>query len=140
MMKKLLMIFLILFTMNANASDKQFICTFTSSIKVTELSTTAPKAKTQIINTRYTFLLSPDGSAAYINLKFGDKAPATAIEEKHQTVFIERTNGDNLFMVTIFNEQNPDKTYPAIYSFAAWKQNVEHYYPHLDFGSCRKVW
>lgn len=138
-MKKMLMVFLIVFTVNANAADKQFICTFTSSIKVTELSSTAPKAETQIINTRFTFLLSPDGSASYINLKFGNKAPATAIVEQHQTIFIERANSDNLFMVTIFNEPNPDKTYPAIYSFAAWLK-IEHYYPRMEFGTCRKVW
>lgn len=139
MMKRILLLFLIVFTMNANAADKQFICTFTSSIKVTELSSTAPKAETRTINTRYTFLLSPDGSASYINLEYGDKAPATAIVDKNQTIFIERANGDNLFTVTIFNEQNPDKTYPAIYSLAAWKK-IETYYPHMDFGTCRKVW
>jgi hypothetical protein len=140
-MKKLLLtLFLTCLALNVNAADKQFICTFTSSIKVTELSSTAPKAETRTINTRYTFLLSPDGSASYINLEHGNKAPATAIVEKYKTVFIERVNeGDNLFTVTIFNEQNPDKTYPAIYSFAAWKK-IETYYPHMDFGTCRKVW
>ena len=138
-MKIILMLFLIVFTMNADAADKQFICTFTSSIKVTELSSTAPKAETQTINTRYTFLLSPDGSASYISLAWGVKAPATAITEKHHTVFIERANGDNLFTVTVFNEQNSDKTYPAIYSLAAWKKN-EHYFPSMDFGTCFKVW
>ena len=139
MMKRILMLFLIVFTVNANAADKQFICTFTSSIKVTELSTTVPKAETRIINTRYTFLLSPDGSASYINLEHGNKAPATAIIDKNQTIFIERANGDNLFTVTIFNEENLDKTYPAIYSFVAWKKS-EHYFPSMDFGTCRKVW
>lgn len=124
--------------MNANAADKQFICTFTSSIKVTELSTTAPKAVSKTVNEKYTFLLSPDGSASYINLKHGVKAPATAIVNQYQTIFIERADSNNLFTVTIFNEANTDRTYPAIYSFAAWIK-IEHYYPYMDFGTCRKV-
>lgn len=137
-MKKLLLLLLIAITTNSNAADKQFICTFTSSIKVTKLSNISPKAETQKIDTRFTFLLSPDGSASYINLKFGIKLPVTAIVENHQTVFLERANSDNLFMVTIFNKPNANQTYPAIYSFAAWME-VEHYYPHMDFGTCSKI-
>lgn len=134
------MMFLSAFAFNVNAADKQFICSFTSSIKVTALSSTAPKAETRVINSRYTFFLSSDGSASYVNLDFGQKEPVTAIAEKHHTVFVERViGGDNLFTVTVFNEQNLDKTYPAIYSFLAWKKS-EYFFPSMDFGTCRIVW
>ena len=124
---------------NGDATEIQYICNFTSSIKVTVLSSTAPSTKVEKINQRYTFLLSHDGSASYINLNHGVKIPLTAIVDKNQTVFIERANGDNLFVVTVFNSQNKDKKHPAIYSFSAWKEDSSSfYYPSMDFGSCIK--
>lgn len=127
-------------TTNVNATEVQYICTFTSSIKVTVLSSTAPSTKVEKIDQRYTFLLSHDGGASYINLNHGVKVPLTAIVDKYQTIFIERANSDNLFVVTVFNSKNKDNKYPAIYSFSAWKEDSpSFYYPSMDFGSCIKT-
>lgn len=124
---------------SVNAAEIQIVCNFMSSIKVTSLSITTPESQVEKINTRYTFLVSQDGNASYINLDFGEKIPLTAIVDKNQTVFIERANGDNLFVVTVFNSQNIDTKYPAIRSFLAWKEDSPSlYYPSMEFGSCTK--
>jgi hypothetical protein len=116
-------------------AQTQFICSYDSIVKVTELNLKAPKAETKNSSERFTFLLEKDGTASYINLALGSKNRANVQKDGQKITFSEWNQTDNFFIATIFLTHGSQGLRPSVLSFHSWGKH-EFYFPSLSLGTC----
>lgn len=137
-MKNSILIFLtgcsIFFAPSANA-DTQFRCTFNSEIKITELNVKAPKSTIKKIEDKYTFWIEKN-KASYINLSHGLKSDLDFMYQGVRLMFIEKTQSDNNFIVTIFYTRKEAEGFPAVFSYTGWDRKFPFFNPSIALGYC----
>lgn len=117
------------------SADTQYRCTFNSEIKVTDLNVKSPKSTIKKINEKYTFWVEKN-KASYINLSHGLKSDLEYLYQGVRLMFIEKTSGDNNFVVTIFYTRKEAEGFPAVFSYTGWNRDIPFYNPSIALGYC----
>ena len=133
---KYILLLLVFLTSSLHAKEAQYVCEFTKKVQISNYSI-SPKPEVSTVNEKFTFL--SDGSkSSYINLAFGQKNPATALDDGLKITFIEKNTGTDLFLVTIFKNADGSKPMGAVMSMHSYgkKGTPDFYNPYQQYGTC----
>lgn len=130
-----------LFFSTANATARQFICTFKGGATIsTNGIASAGNLNSSKDEEKFTFIIESKNPlrASYINLKFGEKIPLKIIKQGQAYIFVESNESDNHFLVTIFLDGSKNLEYLALKSFHfAKKVDASDFYaPQIRAGQC----
>ena len=135
-MKIFIVVILSFFSINTFCKETQFICEYTSEVKINNLSDSKPSTSIKNIKERFTFFSEDNSSiGSYINLKYGSKINLNQIRDDKKITFIENNKSDNLFVVTIFLDKKVQDKYPSIFSQHSWEK-LDFYSPKIQLGEC----